>query len=41
MQGGDKQWQKFEEVKDGVISQRGAKNEAYAQYFVGQSYLNL
>lgn len=31
---------KFEEVKDGVIFPSGAKNEAYAQYFVGQSYLN-
>ena len=30
---------KFEEVKDGVIFPSGAKNEAYAQYFVGQSYL--
>ena len=31
---------KFEEVKDGVIFPSGAKNEAYAQYFVEQSYLN-
>lgn len=30
---------KNENVKDGVIFPRGAKNDAYAQYFVGQSYL--
>lgn len=31
---------KFEEVKDGVVFPVGEKNEAYAQYFIGQSYLN-
>lgn len=30
---------KHEEVKSGVIFPIGEKNEAYAQYFVGQSYL--
>jgi quercetin dioxygenase-like cupin family protein len=30
---------KFEEVKDGVIFPSGDKNDAFAQYFVGQSYL--
>lgn len=30
---------KHEEVKDGVIFPVGQKNEAFAQYFVGQSYL--
>lgn len=30
---------KFEEVKEGVIFPVGEKNEDYAQYFVGQSYL--
>jgi quercetin dioxygenase-like cupin family protein len=30
---------KFENVKDGVIFPVGEKNEAYAQYFIGQSYL--
>ncbi|MDA9470983.1 cupin domain-containing protein [Enterococcus sp. 5H] len=30
---------KFEEVKDGVIFPVGDKNDAYAKYFVGQSYL--
>lgn len=30
---------KFEEVKDGVIFPVGEKNEAYSQYFIGQSYL--
>ncbi len=30
---------KFEEVKDGVIFPSGEKNDAFAQYFVGQSYL--
>lgn len=30
---------KHEEVKDGVIFPIGEKNEAFAQYFVGQSYL--
>lgn len=31
---------KNEEVKNGVIFPIGEKNEAFAQYFVGQSYLN-
>ncbi len=30
---------KHEEVKNGVIFPIGEKNEAFAQYFVGQSYL--
>lgn len=30
---------KNEEVKNGVIFPIGAKNEAYAQFFTGQSYL--
>lgn len=30
---------KNEEVKNGVIFSVGEKNDAYAQYFVGQSYL--
>lgn len=30
---------KNENVKDGVIFPRGSKNDAYAQHFVGQSYL--
>ncbi|MBC1790367.1 cupin domain-containing protein [Listeria seeligeri] len=30
---------KFEEVKNGVIFPRGEKNDAFAQFFVGQSYL--
>ncbi|WP_086313334.1 hypothetical protein A5821_000821 [Enterococcus sp. 7F3_DIV0205] len=30
---------KFEEVQHGVIFPVGEKNETYAQYFVGQSYL--
>ena len=30
---------KHEEVKNGVIFPIGEKNEAYAQFFVGQSYL--
>lgn len=30
---------KFEEVKDGVIFPSGEKNEAFAQFFIGQSYL--
>ncbi|TPR42988.1 cupin domain-containing protein [Apilactobacillus micheneri] len=29
-----------EDVKKGIIFNRGNKNEAYAQYFTGQSYLN-
>lgn len=29
-----------EEVKKGVIFPIGEKNDAYAQYFIGQSYLN-
>ena len=29
---------KHEEVKSGVIFPIGKKNDAYAQYFVGQSY---
>ena len=31
---------KHQEVKQGVIFPIGEKNEAYAQYFIGQSYLN-
>lgn len=31
---------KFEEVKDGVIFPVGEKNVTYANYFMGQSYLN-
>lgn len=30
---------KHEEVKEGIIFPIGEKNEAYAQYFIGQSYL--
>ncbi|WP_206912114.1 hypothetical protein IGL98_001670 [Enterococcus sp. DIV0840] len=30
---------KFEEVKNGVIFPVGEKNEAFAKYFIGQSYL--
>ena len=30
---------KFEEVKDGIIFPKGEKNDAFAQYFIGQSYL--
>ncbi len=30
---------KNEEVKNGVIFPIGEKNDAYAQYFIGQSYL--
>lgn len=30
---------KFEEVKNGVIFPSGEKNDAFAPYFVGQSYL--
>ncbi|OJG28115.1 hypothetical protein RU98_GL001363 [Enterococcus caccae] len=30
---------KFEEVKNGVIFPVGEKNEAYAHFFIGQSYL--
>lgn len=30
-----------EQVKDGIIFPRGAKNDAYAQYFDGQSYLQM
>ena len=30
---------KHEEVKNGVIFPVGEKNEAFSQYFVGQSYL--
>lgn len=30
---------KHEEVKEGIIFPMGDKNEAFAQYFVGQSYL--
>ncbi|MBC6297462.1 cupin domain-containing protein [Listeria sp. FSL L7-1517] len=30
---------KFEEVRNGVIFPSGEKNEAFAQFFVGQSYL--
>ncbi|AQP53014.1 LytTR family transcriptional regulator [Vagococcus penaei] len=31
---------KFEEIKKGVVFSAGSKNNAYAQYFTGQSYLN-
>lgn len=31
---------KNEEVKQGIIFPVGEKNEAYSQYFIGQSYLN-
>ncbi|UQS82574.1 cupin domain-containing protein [Bombilactobacillus folatiphilus] len=31
---------KNESVKDGVIFDSGDKNTAFAQYFIGQSYLN-
>ena len=31
---------KNEEVKQGIIFPAGEKNEAYSQYFIGQSYLN-
>lgn len=31
---------KNEEVKDGIIFSSGEKNDAFAQYFVGQSYMN-
>ncbi|MGX7351779.1 LytTR family transcriptional regulator [Enterococcus canis] len=30
----------YEEIKDGVIFPAGEKNQAYAQFFIGQSYLN-
>ncbi|MGG5340652.1 cupin domain-containing protein [Enterococcus sp. AZ192] len=30
---------KYRKVKDGVIFSSGEKNDAYADYFVGQSYL--
>lgn len=30
---------KHEEVKNGIIFPIGEKNDAYAQYFIGQSYL--
>lgn len=30
---------KFEEIKEGVIFPLGEKNDAFAHYFVGQSYL--
>ncbi|WP_271004913.1 cupin domain-containing protein [Listeria seeligeri] len=30
---------KFEELKNGVIFPSGEKNDAFAQFFVGQSYL--
>lgn len=29
------------DLKDSVIFERGPENSAYAQYFVGQSYLNM
>ncbi|WP_461240164.1 cupin domain-containing protein [Paucilactobacillus sp. N302-9] len=29
-----------ETVKDGIIFEKGSKNDAYAKYFTGQSYLN-
>jgi quercetin dioxygenase-like cupin family protein len=31
---------KNEEVKSGIVFPIGEKNDAYAQYFIGQSYLN-
>jgi quercetin dioxygenase-like cupin family protein len=30
---------KHEEVKNGIIFPAGEKNDAYAQYFIGQIYL--
>jgi quercetin dioxygenase-like cupin family protein len=38
---GEKIMAKFEEIKNGVIFPVGAKNDAYAQYFIGQSYLEM
>lgn len=32
--------EKHGEVKKGIIFPRGEKNEAFAEYFIGQSYLN-
>ena len=32
---------KNEDVKNGVIFSSGESNDAFAQYFTGQSYLNL
>ncbi|EPH94403.1 cupin domain protein [Enterococcus faecalis 13-SD-W-01] len=32
---------KFEEIKKGVIFPAGEKNDAYADYFIGQSYLKM
>ncbi len=32
---------KYEEIHNGVIFPAGEKNEAYAQVFTGQSYLNM
>lgn len=32
---------KYEEVEKGIIFDRGPANDAYAQYFDGQSYLNM
>ena len=32
---------KHEEIQKGVIFPAGKKNEAYAQVFTGQSYLNM
>ena len=32
---------KHEEIHNGVIFPAGEKNEAYAQVFTGQSYLNM
>lgn len=32
---------KFEELKNGVIFPAGAKNDAFAKYFSGQSYLEM
>lgn len=31
---------KHEEIKQGVVFPIGEKNDAFAQYFIGQSYLN-
>lgn len=32
---------KHEEVENGIIFPVGEKNEAFAQYFIGQSYLKM
>lgn len=35
-----KRMAKHTEVKDGIIFPKGEKNDAYAKYFIGQSFLN-